>query len=66
VRRAGQALLLQARLDLHRAVGAVRPDPLAGVGEIEHIVQLLTVVLGFSEMPLASISNERLEMCQTV
>src|SRR5881392_2355518 len=41
-----QALLLQARLDLHRAVGAVRPDPLAGVGEIEHIVQLLTVVHG--------------------
>src|SRR2546421_1510372 len=41
-----QALLLQARLNLHRAVGAVRPDPLAGIGEIEHIVQLLTVVHG--------------------
>src|SRR5262249_46177107 len=39
-----QALRLQARLNLHRAVGAVRPDPLASVGEIEHIVQLLTVV----------------------
>src|SRR5207253_7262721 len=38
--------LLQARLDLDRAVGAVRPDLLAGVGEIEHIVQLLTVVHG--------------------
>src|SRR4029450_13523865 len=32
-----------ARLHLPRAVGAVRPDPLAGIGEIEHIVQLLTV-----------------------
>src|SRR5262245_39520988 len=41
-----QALRLQARLNLHRAVGAVRPDPLAGIGEIEHIVQLLTVVHG--------------------
>src|SRR5467141_3762978 len=41
-----QALLLQARLDLDRAVGAVRPDLLAGVGEVEHIVQLLTVVHG--------------------
>src|SRR3981189_2891234 len=41
-----QALLLQARLDLDRAVGAVRPDLLAGVGEIEHIVQLLTVMHG--------------------
>jgi hypothetical protein len=29
-----------------RAVGAVRPDLLAGVGEIEHIVQLLTLVDG--------------------
>src|SRR6195256_6617075 len=38
-----QALLLQARLDLDRAVGAVRPDLLAGV---EHIVQLLTVMHG--------------------
>src|SRR6266508_2683244 len=28
------------------AVGAVRPDPLAGIGKIEHIVQLLTVVHG--------------------
>src|SRR5262245_29147800 len=37
-------LLLQARLDLNRGVGAVRPDPLPGVGEIEHIVQLLAVV----------------------
>src|SRR5438067_3098316 len=36
----------QARLNLHRAVGAVRPDPIAGIGEIEHIVQLLTVVHG--------------------
>ena len=36
----------QACLDLHRAVGAVCPDPLASVGEIEHIVQLLTVVHG--------------------
>src|SRR5690348_5605319 len=27
-------------------VGAVRPDPLASVGEIEHIVQLLAVVHG--------------------
>src|SRR2546429_5241020 len=27
-------------------VGAVRPDPLAGIGKIEHIVQLLTVVHG--------------------
>src|SRR5438128_2068641 len=33
----------QARLNLHRAVGAVRPDPLAGIGEIEHIVQLPNV-----------------------
>src|SRR5206468_4760755 len=33
-------------LDLERAVGAVRPDLLAGVGEVEHIVQLLTVVHG--------------------
>src|SRR6266550_1106982 len=41
-----QALRHQARLNLHRAVGAVRPDPLAGIGEIEHIVQLLTVVHG--------------------
>src|SRR3981189_2556849 len=41
-----QALLLQARLDLDRAVGAVRPGALAGVGEIEHIVQLLTVMHG--------------------
>src|SRR6266536_1214565 len=41
-----QALRHQARLNLHRAVGAVRPDPLAGIGEIEHIVQLLTVVQG--------------------
>src|SRR5258708_12929000 len=41
-----QALLLQARLDLDRAVGAVRPDLLAGIREIEHIVQLLTVVHG--------------------
>src|SRR6266516_7527853 len=41
-----QALLRQARLDLERAVGAVRPDLLAGVGEVEHIVQLLTVVHG--------------------
>src|SRR3981189_3285820 len=41
-----QALLLQARLDLERAVGAVRPGLLAGVGEIEHIVQLLTVMHG--------------------
>src|SRR5262249_35339085 len=41
-----QALRLQARLNLHRAVGAVRPDPIAGIGEIEHIVQLLTVVHG--------------------
>src|SRR5436190_9507362 len=41
-----QALLLQARLDLERAVGAVRPDLLAGVGEVENIVQLLTVVHG--------------------
>src|SRR5438128_5957229 len=41
-----QALRLQARLNLHRAVGAVRPDPLASIGEIEHIVQLLTVVHG--------------------
>src|SRR5215472_5297478 len=41
-----QALRLQARLNLHRAVGAVRPDPLAGIGKIEHIVQLLTVVHG--------------------
>src|SRR5262249_59859381 len=41
-----QALRLQARLNLHRAVGAVRPDPIAGIGEIEHIVQLLTVVYG--------------------
>src|SRR5438067_5517122 len=39
-------LRLQARLNLHRAVGAVRPDPIAGIGEIEHIVQLLTVVHG--------------------
>src|SRR5947207_2558372 len=41
-----QALRRQARLNLHRAVGAVRPDPIAGIGEIEHIVQLLTVVHG--------------------
>src|SRR5215813_13336721 len=41
-----KALLLQVRLDLDRAVGTVRPDLLAGVGEIEHIVQLLTVVHG--------------------
>src|SRR5262249_51107235 len=41
-----QALRLQARLNLHRAVGAVRPDPIAGIGEIEHMVQLLTVVHG--------------------
>ena len=41
-----QALRLQARLDLDRAVGTVRPDPLARVGEIEHIVQLLTVMHG--------------------
>src|SRR5213592_5209849 len=34
-----QALRRQARLNLHRAVGAVRPDPIAGIGEIEHIVQ---------------------------
>ena len=50
MRRAGdtalQAFRLQARLNLHRAVGAVRPDPLAGIGKIEHIVQLLTVVHG--------------------
>src|SRR3981189_1565337 len=41
-----QALLLPDRPDLDRAVGAVRPDLLAGVGEIEHIVQLLTVMHG--------------------
>src|SRR5205807_8051328 len=41
-----QAPRFQACLDLHRAVGAVRPDPLASVGEIEHIVQLLAVVHG--------------------
>jgi len=41
-----QAILLQARLDLDRAVSAVRADLLAGVGEVEHIVQLLTVVHG--------------------
>jgi hypothetical protein len=33
-----QALRLQVRLDLVRAVGAVCPDLLAGVGEIEQIV----------------------------
>src|SRR5437899_62066 len=27
-----QALRRQARLNLHRAVGAVRPDPIAGIG----------------------------------
>src|SRR5258706_1669813 len=41
-----QALRLQVRLDLDRAVGAVRPHPVAGVGEIEYVVQLLTVVHG--------------------
>src|SRR6516162_7590669 len=41
-----QALRLQVRLDLVRAVGAVRPYPVAGVGEIEQIVWLLTVVHG--------------------
>src|SRR5258708_24395532 len=41
-----QAPRFQARLALHRAVGAVRPDPLARVGEIERIVQLLPVVHG--------------------
>src|SRR5262245_22146008 len=41
-----QPLRLQADLDLHRAVGAVRPHPLASVGEIEHVVQLQTVVHG--------------------
>jgi len=39
---------LQVRLDLDRAVGAVRPHPVAGVGEIEYVVQLLTVVHGAS------------------
>ena len=41
-----QALRLQVCLDLDRAMGAVRPDRLAGVGESEHIVRLLTVVHG--------------------
>src|SRR4030088_2823979 len=41
-----QALLLQARLGRQRSVSAVRPHLLAGVGEIEHVVQLLTVVHG--------------------
>src|SRR5262247_2989499 len=41
-----QALRLQVRLDLVRAVGAVRPYPVAGAGEIEQIVSLLTVVHG--------------------
>src|SRR5712672_1613792 len=41
-----QALLLQARLARQRSVSAVRPHLLAGVGEIEHVVQLLTVVHG--------------------
>ena len=47
MRRAGtavQTLLLQARLDLDRAVGAVRPHLRAGVGGIEHIGKLLTVM----------------------
>src|SRR5712671_3651908 len=30
----------------YRSPGALRPDPLAGIGEIEHSVQLLTVVHG--------------------
>src|SRR5262249_51346657 len=33
-----QPLRLQVRIDLVRAVGAVRPYPVAGVGEIEQIV----------------------------
>src|SRR5262249_27068295 len=41
-----QALRLPVRLDLHRAEGAVRPRPVAGVGEIEQIVWLLTVMHG--------------------
>src|SRR4029077_1853171 len=39
-----KALRLQVRLNLRRTVSAVRPDPLAGIEEIEHSVQLLTVV----------------------
>jgi len=48
-----QALGRKPRLDLRRAVGAVGPDLLAGVGLIKELLELLAVVdAGVGRVPL--------------